>query len=60
MPGFQPARTPEEIDRRIELWHTMSDEEFEALGQPGLNDYLDWHLAEYDTWLMTGIIPQGG
>lgn len=57
MPGVQPARTQAEVDNRIELWHSLPDEEYEALGKPGLNDYLGWSEAEYARWFRFGVIP---
>ena len=56
--GVQPARTPVEVDRRIEVWHDLPDEEYEALGRPSLNEYLGWSDEGYWTWVMTNKIPK--
>ena len=58
MPGFQPARTKEEVDKRIEVWHAVPEETYDEL-QPSLNDYLGWTKKEYWEWVMTGRIPNG-
>lgn len=55
--GVQPARTPEEVDKRINLWHSLPDEEYEVL-KPSLNDYLGWTKDGYWSWVMTSKIPE--
>lgn len=58
MPGFQPARTPEEVDERIDLWHSLPEETYEELKRPSLNDYLGWSKKGYWEWVMTSKIPE--
>lgn len=55
--GIQPARTPVEVDRRIQVWHDMPEEEYERLDRPSLNEYLGWHEDDYADWMLTGKIP---
>lgn len=57
MPNIRPAQTQADVDMRFELWHSLSDEEFEALGKPSINDYLGWSDEDYWAWVMKGIIP---
>jgi len=59
MPGVPPARTKEEVDNRVELWHDMDDETYEARGRPSLNEYLGWSEHDYGVWMFTGRIPNG-
>ena len=57
--GMPKAKTPEEVDRRIELWHVQTEEE--PLMKFGvsldLHEYLGWTWDEYVNWIMTGEIP---
>lgn len=55
--GIQPARSPEEVDRHIGVWHDLPDEVYESLGRPSLNEYLGWHEDDYAAWMFTGKIP---
>ncbi len=58
MPGVTPARTKEEVDNRVELWHDLSDETYEALGRPSLNEYLGWSEQGYWDWFFNNRIPK--
>ena len=53
MPAVVPARTEEEVDKRVELWHSG------AHNQPGLlHHYLGWSWVQYATWVMTNKLPE--
>lgn len=47
----------EELDILVEEWHTMDDAEYEAMGAPGLAEYLGWTSKEYARWLEHSVIP---
>lgn len=54
MPQVPRATTQTEVDKRIEMWHAMPEEEYELLGSPGLDHYLGWTREEYGDWV-TGL-----
>jgi hypothetical protein len=43
--------TDDEIDDRIDEWHTMDDAEYIALGEPALHEYMGWTWEEYVRWV---------
>jgi hypothetical protein len=48
------ALTEEEVDKRVDVWHDMDDEEFEAEGRPSLHEFLGWTFQEYARWVRSG------
>ena len=59
LPGgrLPKALTIEEVDRRIRVWHDMDAEDYEALGRPGLEEFLGWTWDEYSYWVMYNVLP---
>jgi len=50
--------TEEEVDSRVEVWHTMPRQDWERLGCPSLHAFLGFTWDEYARWVKTGEIPQ--
>lgn len=47
----KPDKDEEEVDNRVDQWHTMTEEEFTRSGEPDLHTFLGWTWEEYSHWV---------
>lgn len=58
MTKVDKAFSPEEVDKRIGLWHDMPEDEWKSLGYPPLHVYLGWTETEYIVWFEKSQLPK--